>query len=620
MTTRKRQRKLASQGETKLSATELLGEASALLREGDRTGAERSYRRAIRIDRNCVDAWRGLGHLLEDALRIPEAAACLRRVLELSQPALLPQVPEMLQEVAARPGWSKGQYQLGLAYWHLGEQERARFHLANALWRDPALVPQVYAMYAKMRFDNKEWTEAIADADRALAVNPQSFLANMVRSQSLDALALIPEAIESMRKTLEIVPAPDLHSSLLFDLNYLAEATPEVIYAEACRWNALHAAPLAAQIRPHFNSPDPERRIRLGYLSPDLYDHAIMKFLPPVFERHDRSRFELFVYAVGSKVDPKIGKSLEHYVHLPESAEEIAERIRADQVDILVDLAGHTMGRAFLALALKPAPVQVSWLGCVFTSGLATMDYFLGNRSTPAPGTEPFFTETVCRMPRAFYCYRPFFDIPIAPSPCLERGYITFGSLNNPRKINREVVKLWSAILHLVPESRLLLKYGGMETPALQNRYRKWFAEDGICGDRLRFAGASRADEYLQTYGEIDIALDPFPYNGGSTTLDTLWMGVPIVTLTGRLAVQCSGAEMLHAIGLADSVAETPERYLEAALFLAGIVRAVPELRRNIRQALKFSPLMDEIGLVRDLEDTYRTMWHAWCAKVAGRC
>jgi predicted O-linked N-acetylglucosamine transferase (SPINDLY family) len=232
----------------------------------------------------------------------------------------------------------------------------------------------------------------------------------------------------------------------------------------------------------------------------------------------------------------------------------------------------------------------------------------------PCPGTEHLFSETVYRLP-VLCSYRPFAtDLPVAASPCLERGYITFGSFNGPRKITRDVARLWSAILHLVPESRLLLKYHGLENPAMQDDLRRWLTEDGIPEQRLRFAGAVPPREYLAAYSDIDIALDPFPYNGGSTTLDTLWMGVPVVTLAGRMAVQRCGASLLTAAGLPDLVANTPEEYIKTALFLVQAVQSAPDLRRNVRQALQSSPLMDEVGLVRSVEDAYRDMWRAWCA------
>jgi protein O-GlcNAc transferase len=206
----------------------------------------------------------------------------------------------------------------------------------------------------------------------------------------------------------------------------------------------------------------------------------------------------------------------------------------------------------------------------------------------------------------------------VAPAPCLQRGYITFGSYNNPAKITRQVVRLWAAVLDAVPGSRLLMKYRGMETEEQQRRFVTWFGEHGIARERLQFAGASLQMEYLASYGEIDIALDPFPYNGGSTTLDTMWMGLPIVTLAGRLCVQRSGAEILTLVGTPDLVSETPERYLQGAVFLAEAVSKIPDLRHNVRKAFQASSFMDEAGATRRVEDAFRDMWRTWCGKQPG--
>ena len=400
-------------------------------------------------------------------------------------------------------------------------------------------------------------------------------------------------------------------------MNLLPETTPETLYIESRRWNDLYAAPLQSQIRPHKNSPDPDRRIRVGYLSPDLYNHAIMKLLPPVLERYDRSQFEVFVYAVGPNRDgitEDLERQLEHFVSLPLSCVEIAERVRVDEIDILVDLAGHSMpSAAYLAFAMKPAPIQVSWMGVLSTTGLSTMDYFLGGPHLPYPGTEHLFSETVYRLPQIFACYRPFGGlVTLAPSPYFKRGYITFGCFNHRHKITREAVKLWSTILHLVPGSRLLLKYKGLDNEVIQQRFRRWFTDDGISSERIYFEGVSPGLEYLFSWSNIDIALDPFPHAGSTTTLDALWMGVPVVSLSGRLAVQCSGPSILKPVGF--PVPETPEQYVDMALKLAEHIPTEPQIRTRVRSMLRFSPLMDEAGFVQHLEAAYRDMWRTWCA------
>ena len=551
------------------------------------------------------------------------AVVCLRRALGTTEAT---RISDPVQECAIllerlarmRPDWSGGQYALGCAYERLGDRSQARVHLRRALELNASQKAPIHAILARMLWAEGKWMEALAETDRALEVNASNMLAHAVRGRCLSAMGRIPEAIECNRRALAVQAKREIHSYLLFEMNYAAETTPEALYAEACRWNQLYAAPLAGRIRPHNNSPDPSRRLKIGYVSPDLYQHAVMKFLLGVLKHHDRSRVEVFAYATGTHSDEytqRVRTFVDQFRPLPEAdGSTVADKVREDRIDLLIDLAGHTMGSAYLAFAEKPAPVQISWMGALSTTGMRTMDYFLGDAWMPCPGTEHLFTEQVYRLPRVFCSYHPFEQVPVSPSPCLERGYITFGSFNAPRKITRQVVKLWSTILHLVPGSRLMLKYRTLEMQLVQDYFRNQFAEDGIGPERLIFAGASPAVEYMKAYAEIDVALDPFPYNGGSTSLDTVWMGVPLVTLSGRLPVQRAGACILHSIGMPDLIAETPEQYASIALYLAQAARQLPELRLNVRRALAASPLMDDPGMARGLENAYRDLWERWCA------
>ena len=475
----------------------------------------------------------------------------------------------------------------------------------------------VHALLARMFWAERKWPEAIASADLALASDAGNFLALIIRSRCCSALARMPEACEANFRAMAIAPHPEFHSQLLFEMNFLAETTPEALFVEARRWNSMYAAPLAPRIPPHTNQRDPERRLKVGYVSPDLHQHAIMQFLPPVLERHQRSDFEVFVYSTGATSDhctEHIRTSADHF-YSTRDPDDLAQRVRADGVDILVDLAGHTMGPAHLGLALKPAPVQVSWQGVVASTGLETMDYFLGDAHLPLPASDHLMSEAVYRLPRVFCCYRPLADIPWSRSPCLEQGHITFGCFNNPQKITRDVARLWSAILHLAPHSRLLLKYSNLDQPAVQEHLRDWFREDGIADGRVMFEGASPPEEYFSAYARVDVALDPFPYHGVTITLDALWMGVPVVTLAGRLPVQRTGVSILSAAGFPGLVAGTAEEYLKLALQVAQVARESPGLRAAIHQALRGSSLMDEAGLVRSLEVAYRDMWRGWVDK-----
>ncbi len=468
---------------------------------------------------------------------------------------------------------------------------------------------------AKESYSLKRWELALQNAQEILQGEPRHLEALKIRQKCWQQLTYASEDAADCRLLNQLRPNALEHSDLLFKSNFLSETTPEMLYEESRRWNNLYAAPLASRIIPHKYAPDPERRLRIGYVSPDFRNHAIAKLLPCVFENYDKEQFELFAYSISIEPDDitdYFRRTVKNFVELPPHTEQIARRVRADSIDILVDLAGHTMPLpALLAFALKPAPVQVSWMGVHATTGLSTMDYFLGDAHMPCPGTEHLFSEKVYRLKHSQYCYRPLGDPGLSPAPYFANGYITFGCFNNPRKITREVVKVWSVLLHLNPASKLLLKYADLDREMARRRLAQWFAEDGVAADRVVFEDRSRALEYLASLNRIDIALDPFPYNGGTTTLDALWMGVPVVSVRGRLAVNCCGASFLSAVGF--PVAATLEQYISLANTLVKTIAATPNLRQRVRRSMMKSPLMDERGLMRAVEIAYRDMWRAWC-------
>lgn len=336
----------------KSSASSLIKEGDRLRILGDWRSAEESYIHATEIDPENRDAWTELGYLLADGRRFSEATACLRKATNNGVSATNdPQESvRLMAEIAARrPDWSRGQCSLGCAYEHLMEHELARLHLANALRLDPNRLAAVEALRARMFLKEEKSFDAVAATDRALQANPDHYLALVIRGEACSEQGRMAEAVQSLRRSLEMVRDPIVHSDLLFAMNYLPETTPESLYAEASRWNTLYAAPLASEIHPHANAPDPDRRLKVGYVSPDLHSHAIAKFLMPVLDHHDRSRYEVYAYSLGSKSDEItewIRTRVAHFVSPPPEGRKLAERIRADGIDILVDLAGHTTGKA----------------------------------------------------------------------------------------------------------------------------------------------------------------------------------------------------------------------------------------------------------------------------------
>ncbi len=545
-------------------------------------------------------------HSTDSLIQLANQLAKAGRSLEAR--GLLDQAPKSAPRSAAVLA------QLGTEYGNIGDSKVAFELYEQALELDSSLEIPILLARAKMYESQEKWDLALKLTDQILERDANHLATLYLKISCLHLLARTEEEVTLMRRVVGLKPDPKVHSQLLFYMLYAADATPESVYEESRRFFALYGEPLVRKIRPHRNNPDPNRKIKIAYVSPDLRNHTIMKLLPAVLENHDRTQFDVSFYSVGSirdQVTDHIAKT-NRLVSLRPFAEDIAAQTRADEIDILIDLAGHTMDvAAHLVFAMKPAPVQVSWLGAFNTTGMPTIDYYIGDPYQPCPGTEHLFSETVYRLPRINESYRPTADIGIAESPFFNNGYITFGSFNDPRKITRDVIKMWAAILHMAPGSKLLFKFRHLEKPIWQERLRNWLGEDGISGERFRFEGASPPLEYLCAWSELDIALDPFPYNGSTTTMDALWMGVPVVSLAGRLAVSCCGSAILSTVGL--PVSQTADEYIRTALFLVDTIPKTPQIRRNVRQALVGSALMDERGLMRDVETAFREMWVQWC-------
>lgn len=581
-------------------AAALVLAGAQFLNGGDREQAEAAWRKALQGDHRCVPALALLLELLIASKRTSEAVEILERLASVVE-----KTAQSLYALAQKSCLLK-QY----------EQGRKLLKQAAQLNPSPKVRTDISILLAQLEILDRQWESALRRVNEVLKDEPEHLEAIKTRQRCWYELSYAEEDAADLRLAMKLAPDADKHSRLLFKMNFLASSTPEELYAESRRWDELYAAPLAGQILPHTNSADPERRLRVGYFSPNFNNHAIMRLLPGVFAQHDPEKFEIFAYSASSEVDEftELAKgSVRNFVSLPPSRDEIAKRVRADGIDILVDLAGHTMqADTLLAFALKPAPVQVSWMGAMATTGLCTMDYFLGDAFVPCPGTEQFFSEKIMRLPHGIHCcYRPLTDVGLAGFPCIANGYVTFGCFNSPRKITREVVKLWARILNSHPGSKMLMKYMNLDHPLAQRRLRQWFFDDGIDGSRLEFQGASGLAEYMAVYNGVDVALDPFPYNGGTTTMDALWMGVPVVSMYGRLAVNSCGASILSAVGL--PVAHTPDQYISQAVDLAHAIREKPQMRQEVRAAMLKSPLMDEAGLMRSVEDAYRQMWRRWC-------
>jgi predicted O-linked N-acetylglucosamine transferase (SPINDLY family) len=435
------------------------------------------------------------------------------------------------------------------------------------------------------------------------------------------------EADALYRKALEIDPKEPaasyaLSSGRLMALHYRADAAAETILAEHRRWGDALIAQQRGPRAAFPNGPDPDRPLRVGYVSPDFRQHSVIHFLEPLLAHHDRQAFEVTAYAEVAEPDAvtqrfqALTQRWRSTVGLSDSA--LRRQVRDDRIDILIDLAGHTGSSRITAFAVKPAPVTATWLGYPGTTGLSTIDYrFTDEQADPTGIAEGHHTERLVRLPDGFLCYQPpTGTTSVTPTPVLTKGFVTFGSFNYPEKVTPEVVETWAAILWEVPGSRLLLKGWHFGDPAIRRRYLDEFAAGGIMPGRVELrALIPGMIEHLRLYDEIDIALDPFPYNGTTTTCESLWMGVPVVTLVGDRHAARVGSSLLGQIGLTELAAPDRGAYIRIGTGLARDTQRLNALRLGLRDRMRASALMDAPRFSKSFEAALRAMWRAWCAR-----
>jgi protein O-GlcNAc transferase len=459
-------------------------------------------------------------------------------------------------------------------------------------------------------------------AERALALRPRSLEAHINLGSALSDQGRFQEAHAVYRRLLELEPScVGAASNQLFCLHFDPSVSAEAVHAAHVAFGRRHAAPLAREPRRGERSRDPERRLRVGYVSPDLRRHPVAYFLEPVLAEHDPGAVEVYCYSDVERPDDTTARLAALSARFVDtrawSDAKLAEQIALDEVDVLVDLAGHTAHNRLLAFARKPSPIQASWLGYFDTTGVTAIDYRIADAASVPVGAEQQFVERVLRLPRSSNCFlHPPAPEP-AEAPCRHRGHVTFGCFNNPAKVTRQVVETFARILHGAPDSRLLLEYGGYDDPGLKARYLRWFAEEGVAAERLDLAGHASLGRFLASFARVDIGLDPFPYSGETTALHTLWMGVPLVALEGSTLVQRLASRVLRVAGLDQWVAATREQYAEIALALARDPARLGVLRGALRGRLRASPLCDHRGVTRELEAAYRAMWRSWCSERA---
>jgi len=536
---------------------------------GQAERAAASFRKALALDPGYAEAHNNLGDLLQGESRLNEAMACYREALRLN------------------PRYAEAHNNLGNALMEAGRPEEAVRHLRHALEIRP------------------RWAEARNNLGNAYL-----------------KLAFLEEAVASYREALAFDPGClAAHSALLHCLNCDPTARPEAVFAEHRRWAERHALPLAGAMAPHLNEPEPERRLRIGYLSPDFRSHSVASFFEPVLAAHDRSKFKIHCYSKTVQPDAvtrRLAGLADQWRDIWRLSEDSAAGlIREDRIDILVDLAGHTAGHGLAVMARKPAPVQVTWLGYPNTTGLETIDYRITDAMADPPGaTEHLHSEELVRLPRSFLCYQPPEDAPeVGELPARRNRFVTFGSFSSLLKVTPQVLAAWATILQAAPGSRLVLKSHPLAHARARERVLGALAAGGVGPERVDLLGAAPGrTEHLALYGGLDVALDTFPYHGTTTTCEALWMGVPVVVLEGKTHAARVGSSVLATVGLRDWVAASWEEYVELAARRARNLDELEALRRSLRERMRSSALMDASGFAARLEAAYRQMWRRWCA------
>lgn len=594
----------------------------------DRLGESRQYlERALSLDPNHYEALCWLGQTYQSEHEPQKALEFLTRGLQIK--------PDY------QPGWNM----LGGLYQSVGRQHEAEGCFMRALAISP-LQALAWNNLANTYLDGHVLDEAEHVMQVALQLNPGEASLWVNLGNILNARRQVTEAIECYRKAMELdgnnldaranygtalshFARCDESIQILEPLSeHYAQPRSNILFVANCHpdWSAERIYELyRRQITRHFpqrqyfsyaNTRDTARRIRIGYVSPDFRGHACANFSRPLLGHHDRQAFEVFAYSEVRREDGitelMIGE-VEHWRRtVGMSDEQLAEMIRADGIDILVDLAGHTAGNRLTMFALKPAPVQVMWwMGFGYSTGLDSIDYFLADEELVPPGSDHVFAEQPWRIPCPSIAYLPRTDLPdVGELPALRNGYVTFGTLTRPIRLNYKVIRAWAEILQRVPGSKLVLNSGPFADAGLCDYFAAEFAKHGIERERLDMGCTSPPWPVL---AEMDIALDCFPHNSGTTLFESLWMGLPYVTLRDRPSMGRIGAEILRGLGREEWIADTEAQYIDKAVAMAGDLQALQAIRAGLREQMLHSAICDGPLLARRVEDAYRGMWQRYC-------
>jgi protein O-GlcNAc transferase len=635
MKIKKKNDKVVSNNRKRKDVEYLCNLGYAIQLKGHAKEAINYYLKALQINPNCAEAHFNLGLIYHDIGQMNDAINNYQRYLQFN-----PNDPDVHLNIGHALQWK-------------GQIDHAKSHYIKALQLNPN-DPQVHNNLGSIFLVTKQTNEAIAYFNKAIQLDPNLAdayynLGNIFREQGhltralenyqisvnkdsnsadkynnlglvLKNMGRLNEAEVCFKNSLRIQPDnPSHYSNYLCLLNYNPQYDTTKIFYEHLQFDKRFSEPLSSLIIPHSNMHTRNRRLNIGYVSPDFRKHPVAYFIEPILAEHDKKAFKIYCYTnsvIQDEVTDRLKSNVDKWRDITNMPDEKATKlIRQDGIDILVDLAGHTANNRMLLFARKPAPVQISCIGYLTTTGLSAIDYRIVDSYTDPPGlTEQFYTEQLMRLPGSFLCYVPDREAPVVRRlPALTKKHVTFGSFNNLAKVSNEVISIWSKILRATPNSCLLMKTLSFRDEVTRQRIFTIFGENNISKDRIALLPPDPSPKHFESYNLLDIGLDTFPFNGLATTCEAMWMGVPVVTLAGTAYHSRVGVSLLSNIGLAELVAKTSDEYISIAVNLANDLSRLESLRERLRDMMKNSPVCDAKRFTANLETCYRQMWEKWC-------
>jgi protein O-GlcNAc transferase len=607
------------------------GLANVLNAQQQYAQAVASYRQAISLNPNFIEAYHNLGQALTNQGAMHAAIQCYQQLIARHptnaqayfaiglifkrQNKLIDAADWLQRAINFNPHFAEAHYHLGDVF-----RKQQRWQLAGEQYQQTLAVQpnhlEAHHNLGVILEKQDKFTAAEACYRKAISLAPTTAAESYAGlAQILKNQGVIADALAHYKSALTIKPNVEIFHNWLYALNLSPEIDLTTQFIEAQKFNEQYAKPLIVQQQPLVNSrKSAKKTLKIGYVSPDFRQHSVAFFIEPILAHHDPEQFEIVCYYNQLQND-QMTRRLKSYVkhwfdcyHLSDQA--LAEKIRQDNIDILVDLAGHTADNRLLVFARKPAPIQVTYLGYPTTTGLTTIDYRITDHYVDVAGVNDRVSEIPVKLPNSYFCYSPLPDSPpINELPALTQPNITFGSFNNYAKITPQIKALWANLLQQLPHAQLLLKAKSLSDEKTLQQLQAEFAQLGIESQRLIIANYTSSQyEHLTIYHQIDIALDTFPYNGATTTCEALWMGVPVVTLVGEKQASRMGLSILSTVGLNDLIASTPTEYLEISIKLANELNQLQQLRQSLRERMQNSPLMNGAKFTRDLETAYQTL------------